>query len=101
MKSKLIFINFTLYSSILFAQQGSCDPLWQSCTNDQLQIQIMQQQLIEMQRANNLQRQILRQQKQNQEQLEMLEFQRRIQPSIPLNSYEQNCLLMPLGTRGC
>jgi hypothetical protein len=101
MKSKLIFISFTLYSSILFAQQGSCDPLWQSCTNDQLQIQLMQQQLKEMQRSNDLQRKILNQQKQNQEQLEILELQRAFQPNIPLNSRGQNCLLMPLGTRGC
>lgn len=61
----------------------------------------MQQQLIEMQRANNLQRQILRQQQQNQQQLEMLELQRNIQPNIPLNSHGQNCLLMPLRTKGC
>jgi hypothetical protein len=54
-----------------------------------------------MQRANNLQRQILRQQQQNQQQLEMLELQRGMQPNIPLNSRGQNCLIMPLGTRGC
>jgi len=101
MKSKFILLFLSFYSSLLFAQQGSCDPSWQSCTNDQLQLQIMQQQLLEMQRANNLQRQILRQQQQNQQQLEMLELQRGMQPNIPLNSRGQNCLLMPLGTRGC
>lgn len=101
MISKLIFISFTLYSSILFAQQGSCDPLWQSCTNEQLQIQLMQQQLKEMQRANDLQRQILRQQKQNQEQLEMLELQRGFKPNRHLNSRGEDCLWVPLGTRGC
>lgn len=100
MKSKFIILIFLIYPSLLFAQQALCDPSWQSCTNDQLQIQIMQQQLIEMQRANNLQRQILRQQQQNQQRLEILDFQE-FQPKRHLNSRGEDCLLFPLGTRGC
>lgn len=99
MKSKLIFISFTLYCSILFAQQTTCDPLWQSCTNDQLQIQLMQQQLKEMQRANDLQRQILNQQKKNQQQLEDLQFEQSLRPILPRPF--SDCLSLPLGTRGC
>jgi hypothetical protein len=102
MKSKLIFISFTLYCSTLFAQQGSCDPLWQSCTNEQLQIQIMQQQLKEMQDANNLQRQILRQQKKNQQQLEDFQFEQSFPKPIPIVPRNfSDCLSLPLGTRGC
>ena len=84
MKSKLIFISLTFYSSILFAQQPNCDPLWQSCTNDQLQIQLMQEQLKEMQRSNDLQRQILKQQKKNQQQLEDLQFEQSLRLELTL-----------------
>ena len=94
-----MIIIFILYSSQLFAQQASCDPIWQSCTNDQLQIQLMQEQLKEMQRSNDLQRQILKQQKKNQQQLEDLQFEQSLRPILPRNF--SDCLSLPLGTRGC
>lgn len=87
-------------------------PGWPGCTNEdfqnaiqrQQQINIQQQQLIELQRANQLTQQLIEQQRR--QQLNQLIWEEPIiTPIVPQNYYMQQhqmrCLTMPLGTRGC
>jgi len=104
---KIALILFLLFIGKAFA--NCAIPGWPGCTDEdfqnamqrQQQLNLQQQQLRELQRANQLTQQLIEQQRQ--QQLNNMLWQEPL--IVPQNYYDQQrqmkCLTMPLGTRGC
>jgi hypothetical protein len=97
----LLFVGKVFANCAIPGWPGCSDADFQNAMQLQRQQNIQEQQLRELQRANQLTQQLIEQQRQ--QQLNNMLWQ---EPMIvPQNYYDQQrqmrCLTMPLGTRGC